>query len=180
VRVLGFPQEDRVVAVRLHGVAGDDDIVQRQRGQQRLEVGDLVGLAGLGDLVLGDDDAGDVGDGREQVDLLPAAGLGALAFFPVDGDALACGNVPGIPAGGGIEPRVVRVRPEPAVLPFLPERLRGRRLPLPLLLLFCLLALLRAVRGIGGRDRGVERERGHRPGQRGLELVRVEQPPEPV
>ena len=36
-------------------------------------------------------------------------------------------------------------------------------------------AAVRAVRGIRSRDRRVERERGHRPGQGGLELVRVQQ-----
>jgi hypothetical protein len=36
VRVLVFPQVERVVPVRLHGVGGDEDAVKRQRGQQRL------------------------------------------------------------------------------------------------------------------------------------------------
>jgi len=179
--VPGFPQVERVLPVRLHGVARDDDAVERERGEQGPEVGDLVRLAGLRDLVLGDHDARHVGDGREQVHLPVPAGLGALALLPVHRDALACRDVPGIASDGGIEPRVGRVRPEPAVLAFLPEGRCGRRLPLPVLLPFFLLALLfRAVRGIRGRDRRVERERGHRPGQGGLELVRVQQSREPV
>ena len=178
VRVLDLPEEQGVVPVRLHRVGRDDGPVQRQRGQQRLEVADLVRLPGLGDLVLADHDAGDVGDRGEQVHLLLPAGLGALALLAVDRDALARGNVPGIPAGGGVQPGVLRVRPEPAVLPLLPEGFRGRRLPLlPLLLLLAL--LLRAVRGIRGRDRRIQRRVRQRPGQRGLELVRV-QHPEPV
>ena len=68
-----------------------------------------------------------------------------------------------------------RVRAEPAVAAFPAEAGRGRRLPLPLLLLLFLRALLvRAVRGVRGRDRGIERGGGHGCGQRGLELVRVQ------
>jgi hypothetical protein len=85
------------------------------------KVGDLVRLACFRDLVLGDHDARHAGDGREQVHLLLPAGLGALALLPVDRDALACGDVPGIAGDGGIEPGVAGVRPEPAVLAFLPE-----------------------------------------------------------
>ena len=162
VRVLDLPEEQGVVPVRLHGVAGDDGPGDRQRREQRLEVADLVGLPGFRDPVLADHDPGHVGDGGEQVHLLVLAGLRALALLPVDGDSLARGNVPGIAAGCGFQPRVLRVRPEPAVLPLLPERLRARRLPLPLLPLFLLLMpLFRAVRGIRGRDRGIQRE--HRP-----------------
>ena len=179
VGVLGLPQVERVLPVRLHRVARDDDAVERERGEQRPEVADLVGLPGFRDLVLGDHDARHVGDGGEEVHLLVPSGLGALAFLAVDGDRPAGGNVPGIPGDGGVQPGVERVRPEPAVLPVLAEGFRGWRLPL--LLPFLLLApLLRAVRGIRGRDRGVERERGHRSGQGRLELVRVQQLPEPV
>ena len=181
VRVLHLPHEQGVVPVRLHGVGRDDGPVQRQRGQQRLEVADLVRLPGLRDLVLADHEPRHVGNRGEQVHLLVPAGPGALAFLPVDRDALACGNVPGIPAGGGVQPRVPRVRPEPAVLPLLTEALRGRRLPLPFLPPLLLLALLlRAVRGIRCRNRGIERSAGHGCGQRRLELVRVQQFPEPV
>ena len=179
VGVLGLPQVERVLPVRLHRVARDDNAVERERGEQRPEVADLVGLPGFRDLVLGDHDARHVGDGGEEVHLLVPSGLGALAFLAVDGDRPAGGNVPGIPGDGGVQPGVERVRPEPAVLPVLAEGFRGWRLPL--LLPFLLLApLLRAVRGIRGRDRGVERERGHRSGQSRLELVRVQQLPEPV
>ena len=179
VRVLDLPHEQGAVPVRLHRVRRDHGPVQRQRAQQRPEVADLVRLPGLRDLVLADHDAGDVGDRGEQVHLLLPAGLGALAFLAVDGDALACGNVPGIPACGRVQPGVLRVRPEPAVLPFLTEVLRGRRLPLlPLLLLLAL--LLRAVRGVRGRDRGIQRRAASGRGQRGLELVRVQQLAEPV
>jgi site-specific DNA recombinase len=45
MRVLDLAQEQGVVPVRLHGVRRDQDIVQGQRCQQRLEVADLVGLA---------------------------------------------------------------------------------------------------------------------------------------
>jgi hypothetical protein len=179
--VPGFPQPARVLPVRLHRIARDDGIVQRQRGQQRPEVADLVGLARFRDLVLGDDQAGDVGDGGEQVHLLLPAGLGALALLSVHRDALACGNVPGIAGHGRVEPGVCRVRPEPAVLALLAEAGGGRGPALALLPPCLLLALLfRAVRGISGGNRRVERERGHRPGQGGLELVRVQQPREPV
>ena len=178
VRVLGLAQEQGVVPVRLHGVRRYQDTVQGQGRQQRLEVADLVGLAGLGDLVLGDDQAGDVGDGGEQVHLLVPASLGELAFLAVHGDRAAGGHVPGIAGHGRVQPGVERVRPEPAVLPLLPEALRCR---LPLLPLFLLLALLpRAVRGIRGRDRGIERGGSHGRGQRGLELVRVQQLRQPV
>ena len=181
VRVLRLPHEQGVVPVRLHGVAGDDGPGQRQRGQQGPEVADLVRLAGFGDPVLGDDDPGSMGDGGEQVHLPVPAGFRALALLAVDRDALARGNVPGIPAGSGVQPRVLRVRPEPAVLPFLPERLRGRRLPLPLLPLFLLLALLlRAVRGIRGRDSGIQRKGGHGRRQGSLELVGIQQLAQPV
>ena len=88
-----------------------------------------------------------MGDRGEQVHLLLPAGLGALALLAVDGDAPARGNVPGIPAYGGVEPGVLRVRPEPAVLPFLPEGFRGRRLPLlPLLLLPPLTQMIKQAR----------------------------------
>jgi len=119
-------------------------------------VADLIRLPGLGDLVLGGHDPGHMGDRGEQVHLLVPAGLGALAFLPVDGDRAACGDVAGIAGDGGVQPRVLRVRPEPAVICFLPEALRRRRLPPPVLPLFLLPALLpRAVRRIRGRDRGI-------------------------
>ena len=86
--------------------------------------------------------------------------------------------MPGITARGGIQPRVRRVRPEPAVLPLLPEAGRGRRLPLPLLPLLPL--LFRAVRGIRGRDRRVQRDHGHGRRDRRLELIGVQQLPQPV
>ena len=155
VRVLDLAEEQRVVPVRLHRVGGDHGPVQRQRGEHRLEVADLVRLPGLGDPVLGDDQAGDVSDRGEQVHLLLPARFGALALLAVDGDRGPRGNVPGIPARGGIKPGMGRVRPEPAVFPLLREAGRGRRLPLsplPSFLLSC--PLFRAVRSIRGRDPG--------------------------
>src|SRR5271165_3281578 len=101
VRVLDRAQEQGVVPVRLHGVAGDDGPGQRQRGEQGLEVADLVRLASLGDPVLGDHDPGHVGDGGEQVHLLVLAVFRALALLAVDGDALACGNVSRGPHAAG-------------------------------------------------------------------------------
>ncbi|MGH3199328.1 MAG: integrase core domain-containing protein [Streptosporangiaceae bacterium] len=64
-----------------------------------------------------------MGDGGGQVHLLVSAGLRALALLPVDRDSLACGDVPGIPGHGGVQPRARRVRPEPAVLPLLAQAL---------------------------------------------------------
>ena len=155
--VLDLAQEAGVVPGRLHGVGRDQDIVQGQRLQQRPEVGDLVGLAGFRDPVLGDDQARDVGDG-EQVHLLVLAGLGELAFLAVHGGGAAGGHVPGIRQHGRVQPGVQRVRPEPAVPSFLPEALRGRRLLLPLLpVLIPGPLLFRAVRGVRGRDCGIER-----------------------
>ena len=181
VRLLRRAQERGVVPVRLHGVRRDQDTVQRQRGQQRLEVGDLVGLARLCDPVLGDDQAGDVGDGGEQVHLLLPARLGELAFLPVHGDCLAGGHVPGITGHGRVQPGVQRVRPEPAVAALVPEAARGRRLPPPLPAVFLLLALLvPAVRGVRGRDCGIERGSGQGRRQRRLERVRRQELREPV
>ena len=101
VRVLRLPEEERVVPVRLHGVAGDDGAVQRQRGQQRLEVADLVGLPGLRDLILGDHDARDVGDRGEQVHFLLPAGLGELALLPSTATPWRAGTWPGSPQAAG-------------------------------------------------------------------------------
>ena len=97
MRLLGFPQEQGVVPGRLHGVGGDQDAVEGQWLQQRPEVRDLVRLAGFRNLVLGDDQAGDVGDGGEQVHLLVLAGLGELAFLAVHGHSGPGGDVPAIP-----------------------------------------------------------------------------------
>ena len=110
MRLLGFPQEEGVVPGRLHGVGGDQDAVEGQWLQQRPEVRDLVRLAGFRDLVLGDDQAGDVGDGGEQVHLLPAAGLGELAFLAVDGHSGAGGDAPAIPGRSRVQPGMGRVR----------------------------------------------------------------------
>jgi hypothetical protein len=176
---LDLAEEPGVVPVRLHRVGGDDGAVQRQRGQQRLEVADLVRLPGLGDLILGDHDARRVGDGGEQVHLLLPAGLRALALLAVHGDRVPGRDVPGIPGHGRVQPRVQRVRPEPAVLPVFPEALRGRRLPLPLLLRL-LPQLVPPVRGGRGRDLRVQRRVRQRPGQGGLEGVRVQALRDPV
>ena len=105
----------------------------------------------------------------------------ALALLAVDGDRGTRGNVPRVPARGGIQPRVGRVRPEPAVLAFLPEAGGGRRLALALLLpFFPLLPLPRLAGGVCRGDGGVEGERGQCPGQRGLQLVGVQQPSQAV
>lgn len=70
---------------------------------------------------------------------------------------------------------VGRVRPEPAVPSFLPEAARGRRPPPPALPVFPLPALLfRAVRGMRGRDRGIERGLRDARGQRSLGPVGID------
>ena len=182
VRALDRAEEQRVVPVRLHRVGGDHGPFQRQRGEHRLEMADLVRLPGLGDPVLGDDQAGNVSDRRQQVHLLLPARFRALALLAVDRYRGPRGNVPGIPAHGGIKPGMGRVRPEPAVFPLLREAGRGRRLPLPPLPSFLLSCpLFRAVRSICGRDSRIQRDPGHRRRDRGLELVGVQQElPEPV
>ena len=178
VRVLDGAEEQGVVPVCLHRVAGHDGAVQRQRGQQRPEVADLVRLAGLGDLVLRDHDAGGMGDGGEQVDFLLPAGLGALALLAVHGHGVPGRDMPRIPGDRGIQPRVQRVRPEPAVLPLLAEAPRRRRLLLPLLLL--LPQLLLPLRGGRGRDLRGQRRVRQRRGQGSLELIRVQALRDPV
>ena len=179
VRVLDLAEECGVVPVRLHRVAGHDGAVQRQRGQQRPEVGDLVRLAGLGNLVLRDHDAGGMGDGGEQVDFLVPAGLGAFALLAVHGHGVAGRDMPRIPRDRGIQPRVQRVRPEPAALPLLAEAPRRWRLLLPLLLLL-LPQLLLPLRGGRGRDLRGQRRVRQRRGQGGLELIRVQAFRDPV
>jgi hypothetical protein len=155
VRVLGLAQEKGVVPGALHGVAGHDGPGERERGEQRPEVADLIRLAGLGDPVLGDDQARDVRDRREQVHLPAAALPRAPGLLAVHRDAATCRDVPRVPARGGVQPRMGRVRPEPAVLALLPEGHRSRRPAPPPLPPFPLLALLLlAVRGARGRDRG--------------------------
>ena len=141
VCVLDLPEEERVVPGRLHRVRCDQDPVEGQRLQQRPEVGDLVRLPGLGDLVLADDQAGDVGDHSEQVHLLVPAGLGELAFLAVHGGRGPGGHVPWIAVYGRVQPGMGRVRAEPAVAALLAETRRGRRLPLPFLPVFLLPAL---------------------------------------
>ena len=133
MRLLGFPQEEGVVPGRLHGVGGDRDAVEGQWLQQRPEVRDLVRLAGFRNLVLGDDQAGDVGDGGEQVHLLPAARPWR-----------ACVPCRPRPQRGGrgrahhprsqpVQPGMGRVRAEPAVAAFPAEALRrhGLRFAFP-------------------------------------------------
>jgi hypothetical protein len=117
MHVLLFPEEQGVVPARLHRVGRDQDIVQRERGEQRPEVADLVRLPGFGDPVLADHDPGHVGDRGEQVRLFVLAGFRALALLAVDGDRAARGHVPGIAAGRGVQPGMGRVRAEPAVFP---------------------------------------------------------------
>src|ERR1035438_2011972 len=107
--------------------------------------------------------------------------LASLRSFPSTATAGTRGDVVRGAGYRRVQPGMIRVRPEPAVSPFLPEAFRGRGLPLPLLppflprLLFFLL-----VRGKGGRDAGVERGGGQARGQRGLELVGIQQPGEPA
>ena len=121
-----------------------------------------------------------MGDRGEQVHLLLPAGLGALALLAVHGHPVPRRNVPRIPAYGGIEPRVQRVRPEPAVLPLLPEGFRGLRLRLPLLPLPLQLALA-APPGARRTRPGsrVQRRVRQRRGQAGLELIRIQLLPGP-
>jgi hypothetical protein len=52
VRVLDVAEERGVVPVRLHCVAGHDGAGQRERGEQRLEVADLVGVIASGALII--------------------------------------------------------------------------------------------------------------------------------
>jgi hypothetical protein len=52
--LLFFGQPAGVLPGGLHCVRGYEDVLEGQRRQQRLEVGDLAGFAGLGDLVLAD------------------------------------------------------------------------------------------------------------------------------
>ena len=90
-----------VVPGRLHRVRGDNGAAQRQRFQQRPEVRDLVRLPGLGDLVLADDQPGDVGDRPQQVHLLLPAGLGELAFLAVHRHRHPGRDVTGSPVTAG-------------------------------------------------------------------------------
>jgi hypothetical protein len=83
MRVLVLHSPAGVLAGGLHRVGGDHRIAEGQRFQQRLEVRDLVGLAGLDDLVLADHQPGAVGDGAQQVHLPLPVGLGELAFLAV-------------------------------------------------------------------------------------------------
>ena len=144
-------------------------------------VAHLVRLPGLRDPVLADHDPRDVGDRGEQVHLLVPAGLGALAFLSRR------------PRRPGVRERArdPRRRPDPATgaagaagtsRPPAPHGISPRpaaRLPLLPPFLFSPL-LLRAVRGVRGRDRGIERSGSHGRGQRGLELVRVQQSRQPA
>ena len=114
-----------VVPGRLHRVRRDNGAAQRQRFQQRLEVRDLVRLPGLGNLVLADDQPGDVGDRRQQVYLILPAGLGELAFLAVHRHRHPGRDVTGVAGDRRVQPRVAGCRPEPAVGPGLAQRVRG-------------------------------------------------------
>ncbi|MGH3200271.1 MAG: hypothetical protein ACRDNT_31115, partial [Streptosporangiaceae bacterium] len=137
-----------------------------------------LALPDLAALVLADHDARRAGDGGEQVHLLAPAGLRALALRPVDRGSLACGDVPGIPGDGGVQPRARRVRPEPAVLALLAEALRGRRPPRPAASASASSPsssqLVLPPRRGRGRDLRVQRRVRQRPGQGGPGPVRVQ------
>ena len=134
--------------------------------------GRTVRLAGLGDLVLRDHDAGVwVTAASRWTFLFPLAC--AFCVLAVHGHGVAGRDMPRIPRDRGIQPRVQRVRPEPAALPLLAEAPRRWRLLLPLLLLL-LPQLLLPLRGGRGRDLRGQRRVRQRRGQGGLELIRVQ------
>jgi hypothetical protein len=117
VCLFDLAQEAGVAPGRLHRIRRDQDAGQRQRLQQRPEVADLAGLAGLGHLVLADHQPGDMGDGAEQVHLLLPAGLGELALLAIDRDRRAGGHVAGVTGDGGVQPGVAGRGPRPAARP---------------------------------------------------------------
>ncbi len=167
-------------ALGLHRVRGDDHVLQGQRFQQRPEVGDLVGLAGLGDLVLADHQPGDVGDRAQQVHLLLPAGLGELAFLAVHGHR-GPGRAVGRVAGDRrVQPRVAGSGPDQAAGPGLAQRLGGRRPPAPLLRPAAVLLACGGARGDPGCQRRVQRHRGQPRRQPGLQLIGVQQGRQPA
>ena len=177
MRVLDLAHVAGVVPGRLHRVRRDNGAAQRQRFQQRLEVRDLVRLPGLGDLVLADDQPGDVGDRPQQVHLLLPAGLGELAFLAVHRHRHPGRDVTGVAGDRRVQPRVAGCRPEPAAGPGLAQRVRGmwpappRRHVLP----------GRGTRGGRPGLRGrVQRRARHQPGQRRLQLIGIQVIAEPV
>jgi hypothetical protein len=79
-------QEAGVVALGVHGVGGDDHAGEVQAGQQRLELGDLVG--GGGHLALGEHGAVVVVQSGQQAHLVAVTGR-APQRLAVDGDHAA-------------------------------------------------------------------------------------------
>ena len=118
-----------------------------------------------------------MGDGGEQVDFLFPPAFAPCAPCRPRPRRAGPGHAPD-PPWPRIQPRVRRVRPEPAVLPLLAEAPRRRRLLLPLLLL--LPQLLLPLRRSRGHDLRVQRRVRQRPGQGGLELICVQALRDPV
>ena len=143
-------------------------------------MGDLVRLPGLGNLVLADDQAGDVGDHGEQVHFPLPAGLGELAFLAVHGGRGPGGHVSWI-AGHGPGP----ARDGPGARGTSRRRAPRGNSPRPAASASFSSGFPPACAVLPhgtrrGRDRGVERGGGHARGQGSLELVGVQQPREPV
>jgi hypothetical protein len=111
---------------RLHGIGGDQDTLQRQRLEQRLEVAGLVGFPPLGDPVLADHQPADVGDRGQQMHRGLPAGLGAFAFFAVYRDRRAGGDMTGFTSQRRVQPGMPRRGPHPPVVSGLAQCLRGR------------------------------------------------------
>jgi len=167
--------------VRLHGVCRYQDALEGQGLQQRPEVGDLVGLPVLGDLVLGDDQAGTWVTAASRCTFFFPPALASLRSLPSTAAAGRAGTCPGSPVtAASSQGWAGCARNQPSAL-------SSRKLPAAGGFRFLFLRLtsffplfFRAVRGAGGRDRGIERGGGHARGQRGLELVGIQQPREPV
>ena len=179
-RVLVLGQPAGVLALGLHRVGGDDHAGQGQRFQQRPEVRDLVRLAGLGDLVLADHQAGDVGDRSQQVHLLLPAGLGELAFLAVHGHRGPGRAVSRVTGDRRVQPGMAGSGPDLAIGPGLAQRRSGRRLAAPLLPPAAGGLARRGARGDPGREPWVQRRRGQARGQPGLQLISVQQGRQPA
>jgi len=83
--------------------------VKQQWRQHQGEVPSLVRLPGLRDPVLGDHQAGKVGDRHQQCTFLFPPPLAPLHSFPSTATARRAGTWPGS-ARGGSQPRVRRLR----------------------------------------------------------------------
>src|SRR5260370_3561765 len=93
--VLYSPLEEGVLPGRLHRVRRDQDPVEGQRLQQRPEVGDLVRLPGLRDLVLADDQAGTWVTTASRCTFRFPPALASLRSLPSTAAAGPAGTCPG-------------------------------------------------------------------------------------